>query len=275
MADDGENAGTGQPAPGQGYVQSLARGLAVIRSFDDEHPEMTLSEVARRTGLARAAARRFLLTLIELGYIQSDGRLFRLRPRVLELGYAYLSSVPLPRLAEPHLEKLVDQVHRSASLAILDGTDIVYVARTAHARIMAVSITVGTRFPAYCTSMGRVLLAALSPEQLDGYFAKVELAARTPKTVTDENALRTALDQVRSSGVALVNQEFETGLRSMAVPVHDRTGATVAAMNISLPTVLGSLAAAKREILPPLREAARQLGEDLKRVPALPPLSTG
>ncbi|GAB3905981.1 hypothetical protein GCM10027612_76470 [Microbispora bryophytorum subsp. camponoti] len=143
------------------HVQSLARGLAVIRAFDAASPELTLSEVARKTGLTRAAARRFLLTLAGLGYVRTDGRLFSLSPRVLELGYAYLSSLSLPEVALPHLERLAAEVHESASVSVLDDTDIVYVARVPTARIMRVTIAIGTRFPAYCTSMGRVLLAGL------------------------------------------------------------------------------------------------------------------
>src|SRR5512139_1746855 len=153
---------------GQDFVQSLERGLAVIRAFDRDHPELTLSEVATATGVTRAAARRFLLTLAELGYVRSDGRLFALTPRVLELGYAYLSSMSLPEVAEPHLEALVATVNESSSVSVLDGTDVVYVARVPTSRIMTVSISVGTRFPAYATSMGRVLLAGLDDAELAG-----------------------------------------------------------------------------------------------------------
>jgi IclR family pca regulon transcriptional regulator len=158
------------------YVQSLQRGLAVIRAFDAGHPELTLSEVARLCGLTRAAARRFLLTLADLGYVRTDGRLFSLTPRVLELGYAFLSSLTLPEVAEPHLERLVAEVRESSSLSVLDGDDIVYVARVPTSRIMTVAINVGTRFPAYATSMGRVLLAAL-PDSRTG-------CARSPPRCT-------------------------------------------------------------------------------------------
>src|SRR6478735_124346 len=153
------------------FVQSLERGLAVIRAFDEQHPELTLSDVARSTGLTRAAARRFLLTLCDLGYVRSDGRWFSLTPRVLELGYAFLTSLSLTDVAEPHMERLVAEVHESSSVSVLDGADIVYVARVPTSRIMTVSINVGTRFPAYATSMGRVLLAGLSEATLDAYLA--------------------------------------------------------------------------------------------------------
>src|SRR5688500_8804191 len=152
---------------GPDFVQSLERGLAVIRAFDASHSELTLSEVAASTGVTRAAARRFLLTLAVLGYVRSDGRLFSLTPRVLELGYAYLSSFSLPDVAEPHLEALVAEVNESSSVSVLDGDDVVYIARVPTSRIMTVAISVGTRFPAYATSMGRVLLAGLSDADLD------------------------------------------------------------------------------------------------------------
>ena len=215
------------------FVQSLQRGLEVIRAFDADAPELTLSDVARRTGLSRAAARRFLLTLAELGYVRSDGRHFSLSPRVLELGYAYLSSLSLPEVAEPHLEALVAEVRESSSMSVLDGDDIVYVARVPVSRIMTVSINVGTRFPAYATSMGRVLLSGLADEALDAYLATVELERLSPKTLTSTATLRTELNRVRSQGWAMVDQELEEGLRSLAAPIRDRTGRTVAAVNLS------------------------------------------
>src|SRR3954462_10671889 len=169
---------------GSYFVQSLERGLAVIRAFDADHPELTLSDVARATGLTRAAARRFLLTLTDLGYVRTDGRLFALTARVLELGYAYLSALSLPEVAEPHLEALVAEVRESSSLSVLNGDDIVYVARVPTSRIMRVAINVGTRFPAYATSMGRVQLAGLSDGELDDYLEAVELKRLSPRTVT-------------------------------------------------------------------------------------------
>ena len=157
----------GAPAASDQYVQSLARGLAVIRAFDTEHPKMTLTEVAARTELTRATARRFLHTLVELGYVRTDGKIFALTAKVLQLGYAYLSGLSLPQLAQPHLEELSLELGESTSAAVLEGTDIAYIARVSTRRIMTVGITVGTRFPAYATSMGRVLLAALPPAKLE------------------------------------------------------------------------------------------------------------
>ncbi|HEX3825430.1 MAG TPA: IclR family transcriptional regulator C-terminal domain-containing protein [Mycobacteriales bacterium] len=245
------------------FVQSLERGLAVIRAFDAEHPELSLSDVARATDLPRAAARRFLLTLVELGYVRTDGKLFALRPRILELGYAYLSSIELPDVAQPHMETLVAQIHESCSLSVLDSGDIIYVARVPTRRIMTVAINVGTRFPAYATSMGRVLLAALAPAELDDYLASTDLRALTPKTVSDPKRLRTTLARIASQGFALVDQELEVGLRSIAVPVHGAEGNVVAALNVSMHVGRGSAEAARRELLPHLREAAAAIEADL------------
>lgn len=245
------------------FVQSLERGLAVIRAFDGDHPDLSLSDVARTTGLPRAAARRFLLTLVELGYVRTDGKLFALRPRILELGYAYLSSIALPDVAQPHMETLVAKVHESCSLSVLDNGDIIYVARVPTRRIMTVAINVGTRFPAYATSMGRVLLAGLSPQELDDYLARTELRALTPKTISHPDKLRTTLEKVATSGFALVDQELEVGLRSIAVPVHDADGAVVAAINVSMHVGRGSGEGARRELLPHLRETAAAIEADL------------
>lgn len=248
------------------FVQSLARGLAVIRAFDSEHPDLTLSDVARETGLTRAAARRFLLTLVDLGYVRTDGRLFALRPRVLELGYSYLSSLGLPEVALPHMEVLVAQVHESSSLCVLDGDDIAYVARVPTRRVMTVAITVGTRFPAYATSMGRVLLAGLPPAALDAYLGGVELTELTPRTITRPDKLRAALSRVRSQGYAIVDQELEVGLRSIAVPVRVR-GRVVAALNVSMHASRRSSETARQELLPPLRATAEAIQADLVAAP--------
>ncbi|GAA2850101.1 IclR family transcriptional regulator C-terminal domain-containing protein [Streptosporangium fragile] len=248
---------------GSDHVQSLARGLSVIRAFSATSPELTLSEVARATGLTRAAARRFLLTLVDLGYVRTDGRLFALSPRVLELGYAYLSSLTLPEVAEPHLERLVAEVHDSASVAVLDGEDVVYVARVATSRIMRVTINIGTRFPAYCTSMGRVLLAWLPPDELDAYLGRVELRRLTPRTITSPAALRAELERVRSQGWAMVDQELEEGLRSIAVPVRERSGRVTAAINISSHASRTTPESARRNLLPPLLATAARVEADL------------
>ncbi|TXK35937.1 IclR family transcriptional regulator [Nonomuraea sp. C10] len=245
------------------HVQSLARGLAVIRAFSATAPRLTLSEVARATGLTRAAARRFLLTLADLGYVRNDGRLFSLTPRVLELGYAYLSSLSLPEVAAPHLERLAAEVHESASVAVLDGEDVVYVARVATARIMRVSISIGTRFPAYCTSMGRVLLAGLPPADLDAYLDQADLRRLTSRTITVPSALRDELDGIRERGWAMVDQEMEEGLRSIAAPIRDRSGAVVAAVNVSTHASRTTLQQARRTLLPPLLATAAKIEGDL------------
>ena len=245
------------------FVQSLARGLAVIRAFDAEHPRQTLSDVARSTGLTRATARRFLHTLVELGYVDTAGSVFWLTPRVLDLGYSYLSAMPLTDLAQPHLERLSSRLGESSSVAVLDGTDIVYVGRVQVRRIMTIGITIGTRFPAYATSMGRVLLAALSAEQLDAYLDATDLRALTPHGVADEEALRAELAAVAERGWCVVDQELEPGLRSLAAPVHDRHGAVVAALNLSTHAARYSPDQLHDQLIPELLATARGLSADL------------
>ncbi|MEV5436924.1 IclR family transcriptional regulator C-terminal domain-containing protein [Streptomyces sp. NPDC052682] len=246
------------------FVRSFERGLAVIRAFDADHPALTLSEVARACDLTRAAARRFLLTLADLGYVHSDGRLFRLTPRVLELGYSYLASLTLPEIAEPHLERLVAQVGESSSLCVLDGDDIVYVARVPTRRIMTVSVTVGTRFPAHVTSVGRIMLAHLPPQELDARLARTELRPLTPRTITSEHALRAELRRVRRQGHALVDQELEEGLRSVAAPVRDRDGDVVAGVNIAVHAGRTSVESVRRDLLPHLVATVARIEADLR-----------
>jgi IclR family pca regulon transcriptional regulator len=245
------------------FVQSLERGLAVIRAFSADAPELTLSDVARRTGLTRAAARRFLLTLVDLSYVHTDGRLFWLSPRVLELGYAYLSSLSLPEVAEPHLERLVAEVRESSSVSVLDGPDVIYVARVPVSRIMTVSINVGTRFPAYATSMGRVLLAGLDDRDLDDYLGRVEVVPRSPRAIDSPQKLRTELERVRSQGYAIIDQELEEGLRSVAVPIRDRDGEVAAAANLSTHASRRTIESMRRELLPALKQTATHIEADL------------
>jgi IclR family pca regulon transcriptional regulator len=248
------------------FVQSLERGLAVLRVFDAEHRELGLSEVARAAGLTRAAARRFLLTLVKLGYMSfSDGR-FTLTPRVLELGYAYLSSLTLPEVAQPHMELLVTKVNESSSISVLDDTEIVYVARVPTRRIMSITLSVGTRLPAYATSMGRVLLAGLPDEQLQERLARIEVKPLTPHTVKDKPALGKLLASVRRHGYAAVDQELEEGLRSLAVPIHNASGEVVAALNLSAHASRASMAVLRRDYLPPAIEAATAIEADLHGV---------
>jgi IclR family pca regulon transcriptional regulator len=224
---------------------------------------MTLSDVARATGLTRAASRRFLLTLVELGYVRTDGRIFSLTPRVLELGYAYLSALSLTEVAQPHLEELVAQTRESSSVAVLDRQDVVYVARVPTKRIMTVTISVGTRFPAYATSMGRVLLAGLPPEQSEAYLAAVNMVSLTRRTVTDPDRLRALLDQVRSQGFATTDQELEDGLRSAAVPIRSAAGTVVAAINVSAQASRVTMDQLRRELLPQVLRTARLIEADL------------
>jgi len=253
------------PAPrNSDFVQSLDRGLAVIRAFGPDRERLSLSEVARATGLTRAAARRFLLTLVKLGYVRNDGREFSLRPRVLELGYAYLSGLGMPEVAAPHLEELVAQVRESSSISVLDSQHIVYVARVPTKRIMTVSISVGTRFPAYATSMGRVLLAGLSEDDLSRYLAEADLAPITGRTVTDPDRLREILRDVAKQGYAIVDQELEEGLRAVAAPIHGAGGAVTAAINLSAHASRISMSAMRTELLPHLLQTASRIESDLR-----------
>ncbi len=246
------------------FVQSLERGLMVVRAFDAEHRELGLSEVARATGLTRAAARRFLLTLVQLGYMNvTDGR-FSLSPRVLELGYAYLSSLTLPEVSQPHMETLVATVNESSSISVLDDLEIVYVARVPTRRIMSITLSVGTRLPAYPTSMGRVLLAALDDEELESRLARIDPQPLSARTVTDKATLRSLLDRVRRQGWAATDQELEEGLRSLAVPIHDASGAVVAALNVSVHASRASMATLRRDFLPAAQAAAVAIESDLR-----------
>jgi IclR family pca regulon transcriptional regulator len=242
------------------HVRSLERGLAVLRAFDGDAPVQTLSDVARRAGLTRAAARRFLLTLADLGYVRVDGRLFSLTPKVLELGYAYLSALTLPQVAGPHLEALSARVHESASMSVLDGADVVYVARVATSRLMTAAITIGTRLPAYATAMGRVLLAARPPAER-ARLLPAPAAALTDRTVTDAATLTRTLDEVAAAGWALVDEELELGVRSIAVPVRDAGGTVVAAANVAVRPGTVDLVA---DVLPHLQACVAAVEADLR-----------
>jgi len=269
-AADGDDTGTGaeHSAAASGgrrtdFVQSLDRGLAVIRCFSSERPSLTLSEVAERTGLTRAAARRFLLTLQELGYVGSTGRQFSLRPRVLALGYAYLSSFSVAQIAQPHLEDLAEELHESCSVSVLDGDDIVYVARASANRIMTIALTVGTRLPPYPTSMGRVLLAWLPPAEIDAILGRTSLRKLTEQTVVDPDELKRILATVRAQGWATVDQELEAGVRSVAVPIRDSSGKVVAAINASAHAARVPMRTLEKQFLPRLLDAARQIDTEL------------
>jgi IclR family transcriptional regulator, pca regulon regulatory protein len=247
------------------YVQSLERGLAVMQVFSREHPRMTLSEVARLTGLTRATARRVLLTLEHLGYARSDGRGFELTPKVLDLGYAYLSSLDLASIAEPGMEALVERTHESCSAAVLDGVEVVYIARVPTKRIMTISLGLGSRLPAYATSMGRVLLAELERDEVDGLIGPGPLPAITERTITKPADLHDELARVRRQGWALVDQELEPGLRSIGAPLRDRNGRALAALNVSTHVGRVSLDAIRKDFLPALLDTAGQISERLAR----------
>ncbi|WP_127359535.1 IclR family transcriptional regulator domain-containing protein [Actinacidiphila soli] len=249
---------------GPEFVESLARGLTVLTAFDQGHAELPLTAVAEATGLARATARRSLITLEHLDYVAHDGRLFRPTPRILELGFAHLSALTLPQITQPHLVELVGQVHESASMAVLSGDDIQYVARVPTVRIMSVNITVGTRFPAYATAMGRVLLSGLPAHERAERLARTELKPLTRHTVTSADRLAAILERAEREGYVLVDEELEEGLRSIAVPVHDRTGRVVAAVNVSTHASRSTAEHAREDLLPPLRATAARIEADMQ-----------
>lgn len=250
------------------FVRALARGLAVIESFDDARTALTLSDVARRTKLSRGTVARVLHTLKKLGYLHSDGRHFNLLPRTLKLGYAYLSSQPLWRLAHPMLEAVAEETGTPCSLSVLDDEEIVYVTWVAAGRVVFDYVGVGGRLPAFCASMGRVLLAALPDRALDAFFARAKLVPRTPRTVTDAAKLRAILSAVRRNGYGTQDEEVELGQRAVAVPVHDHAGNTIAAINVTVSAHRTPMKLMLEAALPVLRREAKRLGEALSLVPA-------
>lgn len=240
------------------YVQSLARGLAVLRTFNGEQSRMSLAAVAQRSGLSRAAARRLVLTLQHLGYVRADGREFTLTPRVLELGFGFIGSLKLGDVAQPLMEDLSQRVGESCSMTVLDGPSIVYVARIPVRKVMTVSLGIGARLPAYCTSMGRVLLSGLSDAELKGWLRKWPLAPHTIHTVTSADQLKQLIAEVRAMGYAYVEQELELGLCSVAVPVRNRQGQVAAALNVGM-RFHGDAEERVGEVLPVLRDTADAL----------------
>jgi IclR family pca regulon transcriptional regulator len=242
------------------FVLSLARGLSVIEAFQDRPDGVTVGDVAARTGLSRASVRRILITLELLGYASHTGSIYRLSSRVLRLGFSFLSSTSLPALALPILEEISAAIHESSSLSALEGDEIVYLARSATRRVMSVGLSIGSRLPAYCTSMGRVLLAALPEAELASYLRRAAVRSYTPKTITVKSGLSAEIDRVRRQGYSLVNEELELGLRSIAVPVRTRTGKVVAAMNTGVQASRVTPAEMVDRFLPVLREGAERLG---------------
>jgi len=249
------------------FMASLARGLAVIRAFTQQRRHLTIAQLSQRTAIPRAAVRRCLYTLSMLGYVGTeDGRTYALRPRILALGHAYLSSTPLVYAVQPLLDQITSVLHESSSLAVLEGDEILYIARSSTTtRLMSIDLGIGSRLPAYCTSMGRVLLAGLTDAELDIYLSRVKLVKLTTRTVSTADELKVALNAVRRNGYAVVDQELEIGLRSIAVPVTDREGRSAAAINVGTQSSRVSVAEMESKFLPPLRAAAHELGLLLAR----------
>lgn len=259
-----EQAGTAKEsgerlAEDRDFVASLEKGLAVIEAFEAGRPRLTLSDVAKLTGTTRAAARRYLRTLTRLGYADFDGRFFSLTPRILRLGYAYLSSAPLPSRLLPFLEKISQDTGESSSAAMLDGDEIVYIARSATRRILSIGLGVGSRLPAYCTSLGRAILAHSPPDEIEAWLDRVSLDQRTPLTITDRGRLLAELARVREQGYAIVNEELELGLRSIAVPIRREDGSVQLAVNVGTQAARVKASEMTERFLPALRAAADAL----------------
>ena len=246
------------------YESSFARGLEVIRAFTRHAPKCTLSEVAESTGMTRATARRFLITLVREGYAHTDGKHFSLRPKVLELGYSALSSMKIWDVAQPILNTLAEAVQESCYAAVLDGDSVIYVARATSRRMVSVDITIGNRAPAHCVSTGRVLLASLPGDQLNDYLENVKLTKITPNTVTSKVKLRSLIDEARLQGWSTVDQEHEVGLRSLSVPIRDRSGNVIAALNICCPSDRITPKDMSTRILHELMEASNEITRALQ-----------
>jgi IclR family pca regulon transcriptional regulator len=247
------------------FVQSLDRGLRVIRAFSDRNDRLSMADVARATNQSRAATRRFLLTLETLGYLGVDDKRYYLRPRVLELGYAYLSSSTTVEITQHYLEELSKELRESCSACAYDRGEIVYVARAAADRIMTVNIGVGRRLPAFATSTGRVLLSGLSETELDDFFETYPRPALTSKTITDEKELRAIIARAAEQGWTSNDEEFESGVRSVAAPVYDASGSMWAAVNISVPASRASIKELETKFLPRLLEVTQAISRDIKR----------
>lgn len=260
MSQDEASGAEPEAAPSDpNFMTSLARGLAVLTAFSDQRRSLTMAQISHKTGIPRASVRRCLHTLIQLGYAEADGNHFALKPKVLTLGYSYLSSTPLTVSAHPYLNQVSRTLNESCSLAVLQDDEVLYVGRSATSRIMSVSLTTGSRLPAYCTSLGRVLLAHLEPDQLDDYFGRVPLKAMTERTVVSEQRLREILVEVREQGYALIEEELEMGLRSIAVPVRGASGSVIAALNVGAHAARVSSRKMREEFLPVLLRGAQEL----------------
>ncbi len=246
------------------FMTSLARGLAVVQAFQERKRHLTIAQISHRTEIPRAAVRRCLHTLIKLGYATTDGRTYSLLPKVLTLGHAYLSSTPLAVSAQPYLDRMSEQLHEACNMATLEGDDILYIARSATTqRLISVDLSVGGRLPAYCTSMGRILLAALDDASLREYLEHADLHAKTSRTLHTPEALLECLQQVRRQGWCIVDQELEQGLRSIAVPVYDASGQVLAALNVSTHAGRVSCGELEQRFLPSLLKASSELSAQL------------
>ncbi|WP_313061899.1 IclR family transcriptional regulator domain-containing protein, partial [Agrobacterium cavarae] len=226
---------------GRDMMGGLAKGLSIIEAFSAERPKLSISEAAEIAQLDRATARRCLLTLAELGYAAYDGKFFTVTPKVLRLGTGCLASMPLPRIVQPFLDQLSEDIGQSTSVSILDDTEIVYVARAAQRRVMSIALMPGSRLPAYCTSMGRVLLASRSLEDRRAFLERSDIVARTPMTLTDIDALMAEIEETAALGHAMIDQEVEIGLRSLAVPLKSARGKTIAALNVGVAASAASM----------------------------------
>jgi IclR family pca regulon transcriptional regulator len=241
------------------FMTSLARGLAVVKAFSDQRRAMTIAQISHKTGIPRAAVRRCLYTLKQLGYADSEANNFYLKPKILTLGYSYLSSTPLTISAQPCLNHVSRTLNEACSLAVLDELEVLYISRSATSRVMSVALNAGSRLPAYCTSLGRVMLAAMSDAELDAYFEKATLRAFTDRTIISESGLRAILIDVRQSGYAVVEEELEIGLCSIAVPVRGASGTTVAALNVGAQSTRVTRFQLEKTFLPALLNAASEL----------------
>lgn len=250
------------------FIQSLEKGLTVIRAFNADNPSYTLAEIARETGLSRASARRIVLTLQALGYVGTTGRTYHLLPKVLELGYAYLSSFGLTGIAQPHLDRLNTEVQEGCSLGVLSEGDVVYIARAQSRRIMSMYFSIGARLDAAATAIGRVLLSGLSDEELEKYFAAYPPKKHTPLTVTSVPELIEAIRQIRAQGWGVVDQELEIGFRTAAAPIRNREGKIVAAINVGAHASRISQEEMVSKIVPQVLETARAIETDFHRTAA-------
>ncbi|GAB3972902.1 IclR family transcriptional regulator C-terminal domain-containing protein [Actinoallomurus acanthiterrae] len=260
---------------GPDFIEALARGLEVIAAFKPGRPVMSLTEVATATGLARPTTRRILLTLQELGYVRVADRGFALTPRVLELGVAYVRSMGLWEIARPHMERLVVRTNESCSIAQLDGSDIVYVARVAVPKIVTLAVQIGTRFPALQTSLGKVLLAALSPDELERVLAQPSRSGLVPSWQPNRDERDAALREVRARGWALTDEQLARGIRSVAAPLRDGSGQVIAAINVNTHAAETPLDTLVEEYLPLLLQAAGDISGDFARLATVPQVTVG